>query len=303
MDKELPTDRTLESKVKAWLAKHGYSLEVRVAREFLAAHPLQDFFGFKEGVLQSQVYLDDETGKLREVDVVANWWNPVRRETSTSGAQRRGARWLGIAVVVECKRSSQPWIALTSGQAPRDRWPDAILRSLPQETYEDSFLPFEIEERAKTAPLLNWERPLAHSVVSMSDSDSRRSQPYDAIRQVISGAHGVIQETGGPGDITVQPWVHLVVPVIVTDAPLFECWVDQENAIQVRHVPVTVWSSRLSKESPFTTTSVFLVHEEGVARFAADCHAMAETLWGFPSGSGVTDYMDEDDQLDEDGQP
>jgi hypothetical protein len=288
-------ETTLESTVKAWLEKHGYPLEVRVARAFRAAHPLQEFLGFEEAVRQSKSYIDNETEKVREADVVATWWNPIRYEIDQSRTNPRAADWLGIILVIECKRSAVPWIALTSDPVPQIAWRNKLLRSLPIESYDESRLPWEVDQRADTAPLLNWQRQLVHAVVSMSKEDSRRSQPYDAIRQVMSAAQGIVKEVGGAGDLPSTSWVDLVVPVIVTDAPLFECWLDQDDEIQLRRVPVTVWNSRLSKNT--YSTSVFIVQEEGVPGFAADCHAMAEHLWGHPSGSGLADLLsDEEDQ-------
>ena len=81
----------LTEKVKNWLGDQGFSLEMKAASEFRKA----GFF-----VRQSSHYLDPETCKSREIDVVASDWD------LTSIIQ--------IDFVVECKSSKKPWVLLTS---------------------------------------------------------------------------------------------------------------------------------------------------------------------------------------------
>jgi len=81
----------LTKKVINWLDGQGFSLEMKAASEFRKA----GFF-----VRQSSHYLDTETGKSREIDVLASDWD------ITSNIQ--------TDFVIECKSSKKPWILLTS---------------------------------------------------------------------------------------------------------------------------------------------------------------------------------------------
>jgi hypothetical protein len=73
-------------KVKEWLEKQGFLLEMKTAAAFRDA-------GFE--VRQSSHYVDPDTGKSREIDVLA-----------------RDPDFLGIVDIqftIECKASKKPW--------------------------------------------------------------------------------------------------------------------------------------------------------------------------------------------------
>src|SRR4029079_5519632 len=82
---------SLVGRVRPWLDKQGYPLEMRTAAAFRGE-------GFT--VRQSQHYVDPDTHKSREIDVVCF----VDDE-------------LGIAslrIVVECKSGDKPWVVFSS---------------------------------------------------------------------------------------------------------------------------------------------------------------------------------------------
>lgn len=81
----------LIEKVKNWLDNQGFSLEMKTASEFRKG-------GF--WVRQSGHYLDTETGKSREIDVIASDWDIASN--------------IQIDFVIECKSSKKPWVLLTS---------------------------------------------------------------------------------------------------------------------------------------------------------------------------------------------
>ena len=77
--------------VQSWLEKQGFSLEMRAASAFRSA-------GFE--VRQSSYYIDAENSKPREMDVIASY-------PDVMGVIR-------IALIIECKSSSKPWVLLCS---------------------------------------------------------------------------------------------------------------------------------------------------------------------------------------------
>ena len=85
---------SVTEEVHAWLEDEGFPLEMRVAAAFRKA-------GFE--VRQSNFYLDSESGKAREIDVIAT-------DPDYMGV-------VDINFVIECKSSKKPWILLSSDDA------------------------------------------------------------------------------------------------------------------------------------------------------------------------------------------
>ncbi len=80
----------LDKKVKNWILKNGYPFEMRVANLFKKS-------GFK--VSQSILYKDEDTEKLRELDIIS-YFNTV-----VNGV------WFNFTFVIECKKSTdKPWV-------------------------------------------------------------------------------------------------------------------------------------------------------------------------------------------------
>ena len=80
----------LEKKVKNWILKNGYPFEMKVASLFKKS-------GFR--VSQSVLYKDEDTNKLRELDVIS-YLNIVINNV-----------WFTFTFVIECKKSTdKPWV-------------------------------------------------------------------------------------------------------------------------------------------------------------------------------------------------
>lgn len=92
----MPNNDYSPTKIKEWLEKQGYSLEMRVARVFQEA-------GFN--VSQFEHYIDPESKDVREVDNVA----------SVSG-QINGLS-LVLELLIECKYLKKPWAVFVSPQS------------------------------------------------------------------------------------------------------------------------------------------------------------------------------------------
>ena len=80
----------LENKVKKWILKNGYPFEMKVANLFKKSD-------FK--VSQSVLYKDEDTGKLRELDIISYSNVEVNKV------------WFNFTFVIECKKSTdKPWV-------------------------------------------------------------------------------------------------------------------------------------------------------------------------------------------------
>ncbi|MEU6154877.1 hypothetical protein ABZ816_33305 [Actinosynnema sp. NPDC047251] len=269
----------LEKNIAEWLKRQGYILEVRAARAFLRAHPLQEHWGHSETVEQGVHYLDPQESKLREIDVVASWWNPVKR-SHPSITRTNGDAWLGLTVVIECKRSQVPWILLAAERHKFHKipqWLDPLSKAY--------IADFRIYSGYWAGtPLGDSGVPVAHSIVPRVEKNPDRNAPFDAVRQVISATTSLLEQ-GGPGEID-QPWIDLFVPVLVTDAPLFVCRLDNEGDIVVKSVEYGVYLDAENGRTRHQDIPVYVVNIAYIDQFAQMCHNSAELLWGQPSGQG-----------------
>lgn len=83
----------LNKKIKDWLNEQGYPLEMRVASNFQNK-------GFH--VIQSDYFEDHESGKMREVDVVAYLQDEIDDIL------------VRLQLIIECKQSKHPWLLFCS---------------------------------------------------------------------------------------------------------------------------------------------------------------------------------------------
>lgn len=90
----------LES-IRNWVSEQGYPFELHAGREFRRA-------GWN--VDHAQFYADPETGKSREIDLIAS---------THAGDSALGA--VVISLAIECKTSTKPWVVFTSKQKSNQR--------------------------------------------------------------------------------------------------------------------------------------------------------------------------------------
>jgi hypothetical protein len=88
------TEENLDQKILSWLNTQGYGAEMQVAK-------LLSTKGFD--VVKSSFYDDPETGISREIDVI--------------GRMNDDIGILNVYSVIECKKSSKPWVVFTSEKA------------------------------------------------------------------------------------------------------------------------------------------------------------------------------------------
>jgi hypothetical protein len=222
-------------RVEQWLEKHGVALEMQVARAFRAKLG-ETQVQWNVDLGRNYIDRDPETGvaKLRATDVVV-------RATKV----RFGDVWLSVRLAIKCKSSkAEPWVFYrATGRT--DPWAQTL-----SETACDTV----IDERLVEANIVGWSgSPLVMATVrncyaaaSASDPRQDRSKPNharDAIMQAVSAARGVVKTI--PTDQR-KPTAALVVPVVVTAAPMFgvELTADghelidtTREVVQVRHLP------------------------------------------------------------------
>lgn len=212
-------ENDLTAQVLSWMSKRGYPLEMKVTHELRKHRP--------DLLQQSYYYEDAFTEELREADVVTSW--------SPSTANGDNNRRVTFTAVIECKASGAPWVVFT--QRSRPTWGTWRVGERTVLTLGERFPVRDIFQRhgTQSSPLFSMARNLepGHGLTQKRDDRGGKDWAYDAVRQVISAAHGIARdfEVHGSGDP-----VTIVMPLVVTDSPLFECYVDADGEVAAESV-------------------------------------------------------------------
>jgi hypothetical protein len=249
-----PAPRDPVAEVLAALRSTGFPLELDVARAFKQAGASY--------VEQSRHYLDARTQELRESDVLATF----HRMTRLDGSEP----FLEFRVVVECKHSNAPW-AVFRGADRFLSW-KAHLETLDVVSYRDC-----APDLTGDAPLVcHTERNFAFGVqaVPSRGNSGDRSAAYNAVEQVNSATLGFKRDMM-PQEGSGRRGVVILVPAVVTTAPLVECTLDSTGSLVGEEVDMTLLVSRLRADR---WQSVWLVNAQAVDRFADMCRKSFENV-------------------------
>jgi len=210
------------------------------------------------------VYVDVDSEKPREGDVFAvyHWMS-------------EGAGFF-VEVTAECKsRKDHPWVAFYDDRrmlpehAPL--WFLQAGREWPQGAVE------RIVEAWKTFDGLATDRVATH-VVSALGNDNKRNEAHDAVNQALSFArgrvgHGTTRYVGMPPGARSY---NVVMPLVVTQAPLFTCELDDKGeAILTSADGFDVWLQRGGKQ---WRNRVYVRSEESLGTMADDLNNLAVRL-------------------------
>ncbi len=282
----------LSSKVRKWLEKQGYSLEMRVAQAFERA-------GFD--VSQSSYYLDPESHSLREIDVVA------------STRCRIGSMWISVALFVECKYAHKPWVVFTS-QSNLESWAFfsrvldrefSLYQWKMQKTLQGRLLASILSSMSgrDASKLGSFRLPInvGYRLTESLRDSSAKDSAYSALRQVSScvRAHdekmeiefaGTIDEyeeefSGSQGD-KLSIFCEIGIPVLVIRGKLFECYLNSSEEIALLEtedsVVLTSSKTSLDESRPESSTSVIrILTEDSLMGFAQDAFHTAKVLFSY----------------------
>ena len=226
--------------VRQWLEKSGHAFELRVARAFRE--------GGATGVDMSFSYTDASSGALREGDVLAQFGWTALNDTPAS-----------VEVVVECKSGRDyPWVAF---------YDKVIARGSALEDWVyQAHGPFvgvtePLAEAWIGYPPFDATRIASHLVAAHS-KDSR-NPASDAVRQVLSAAHGrwerYLERQGQDRRGCV------IVPVVATGGRLVECRLGTDGKMQLEEIASAVVAGPRRGERP---ARIFVLTESAVTQFA-----------------------------------
>lgn len=198
------SESALEQRLLEWLGTQGYPLELRVAEACRLA-------GI-EGK-PSASFADPESGSSREIDFIG-WLG------DSFGA-------LEVAVPIESKSGSKPWILLHQ----RDVLPFNRLQAYG--VLSDSVLE-AIAGRLQDGPALpsfRKEDGVAHACVQ--GFTNREDQTFGA---VISCVKAALWHAGGSTHDEFASSLRCAFPVVVIDAPLYRCALDDRGDLHLQEV-------------------------------------------------------------------
>lgn len=217
-----------ESRILEWLEKNGYPLEMRVAQAMLAE-------GFS--VAQGTIYSDPDTGKNREMDIIA------------SRSRYFENSFIGVRFVIECKRAHEsPWLLFTiPGSDLGTGWPSKQI--LDEFDYVNKRILYATEW-AGSCSLLQPARQLGYALTeSLRKDKNTPDRAYEAAQTVSKCAYKTLRldvhlfET--EGDFA----TNLVMPVILIDGDLYECSLNEKSEPQLRQTDRGVLTSKRPTDS------------------------------------------------------
>ncbi len=235
------TEQSLDDKVRSWLHGQGYPLEFAAAR-ILRSEGLQ--------VFQGQTY--EEGDRVRETDVVA-------RVPDTRAH---------CELVVECKSSPHPWIALTATASPartiREAW---LISGGDVQGWLDS---------EPTRWTYNVPDPYGFSLVQAFRKSGDADSGYAALSAAVDAAIGMRERFS----VASRP-EGVFLPVFVIDAPLFRFGVLADGEEELQRVPLQrmLWNGS-AKRKQMTVVDVVTLDQLPVyaSGMAAHLDALAKHL-------------------------
>lgn len=241
--------KNLEDEVTKWLDSQGYPLEMEVASELQKN-------GF--GVHQSSYFKDPETGKSREIDVVA-----------TKGIYT-GETFATVRLVIECKSSkNKPWVVFTRDNEVVDfefsNWyttnqkgGDYILHSALTEKFDQ----YELNHHRR--------KEIGYGITQAFTSGE--DVTYKALSSVGNCAAAYIERASSKKLNIVE----IVIPVIVIDGELLETRL-QEGKLDTKRTEESVvrWDTVIGAEAGFM---VHVVTKKSLSSFAVKAGNTAEAI-------------------------
>ncbi len=204
----------MEDQIRGWLRNQGYPLEMRTAAAFRDA-------GFR--VVQSEYYHDPETSDWRECDVIAD----MSWKLQPDGIPVR------VMFVVECKTSREkPWLLFTSpgkGIAGRARVVQRVSTPVGREWLKRISQRHDIQSLS----LFQVSPTPAYGIVQAFKSREGQDVTYMAAIAAAKAARAMTQGLTSRSGRLINKWAILALPMVVTEARLFNCCLDENNQNQL----------------------------------------------------------------------
>jgi len=185
-------------------------------------------------VTQSEYYLDSDTGKAREIDLVARLEFPVEGE----------GKGICVTLVVECKVAPKPWVVFSSGQ---QVYPLSLFDALVSPAGEILLSNQEEFGDLSTRGIICGPNCVAYgATVALRAKNDEQDQAYRACTTVAKAAMSYHGKEPLWGHSNVTEWATLTLPVIIIDGSMFTARLDESGDLEVEAVD----RSRLVLKNP-----------------------------------------------------
>ena len=275
MDQEDNEVTPLAKEVQKWAQDSGLALEMSLASALREA-------GFKF-VMPGLRFLDSESGKPRESDVVAVW------KSSSLFVGSTYCRGLAVVITVECKGGKGPLVAFTDASQTQEERESLrlggnlypTLRSL----IASEALQYEIEElpsgvKWQELPPLHLFRLMQDPGVGLRTMSKGKDVAYEAIMQTIKSAAAIATvEIGRNRKLRQTDDLVLALPCILTSSPLLEVEL-RDGRAQAREISDALVSFDPKIPGLGGRTCVYVqTNAKELAKIAAEtCDFLFETL-------------------------
>ena len=247
----------IQQRLKEWLDKGGYPLEMQVARTFRQK-------GFS--VIQSDYFVDPESEKQREIDVVA------------FKEQRVDDTLLRISFVVECKVSkNKPWVLFTSDEVflSESRKVSQRFTSLLGALFLRSLVHSQVDEDVAKSLLFALPKRPAYGVTNAFTEG--KDVPYEACMSVAKAAKAKVWKTDQFMAQSKKRVVEIAFPVVVIDALLFEVFLEEDDiGLEKVDFGVLVWRNPVSF---LPHTIIHIVTKNYLGRFVQSANETVNLLF------------------------
>jgi hypothetical protein len=200
-------EEELDQRLLKWLSTQGYPLEMRVARAFEAHKIWAD---------HTRLYVDPDEKVLREIDVIAY----------IDSSKVRGG--FGLHVVIECKLSNEkPWVLFTTVHpllSPNGYVGSAIATPTVRRVLEK----IACDPQIQGLPI--FRRPMRVGYNMTQAFTSGKDVAYEAMTTAIKGAMASALAFED------SDFALLYLPAVIIDGRLFECFLNDEGAMQINEI-------------------------------------------------------------------
>jgi hypothetical protein len=236
----------LEAKIKEWLEKEGFPLEMRSARAFRHA-------GFE--VRQSELYTDPESQSSREIDVIAS----LRSEIG----------FTEVDFFVECKSSKHPWVVLCAEDVLTGFNRISAFSMMSMKAREHC-----TNDYTSLSPQINWLNKPNRCGYGLRKALNEADAGYAASMSAVKACNARLYKNGRQSSPTAFTFTF---PTIVVDTPIFECILSPEGELKLEQVE--------RSEFLFTATipnhvasCVSVIHINALPEYARECCEVAKLL-------------------------
>lgn len=160
-----------------------------------------------------RTYVDPESGKIREIDVMAVFGADKERRSS-------------VQLVIECKHTrDKPWVVFTTDNHVLSSF--GYLSGLPHTQAADSVLDRLVARQTETRGT-TFAQPEREGFRLVKAFSPAQDTAFQAVGTLMNGCRSLAERMGSASDFRI-----VFVPVIVLDGPLFECFLppDQESPV------------------------------------------------------------------------